>query len=136
MYGVPKNTVGLLFVLAIFLDCTWDAFLSISWSFPRVPHHNPESLAWSFGILLFRKWGKCVDIGSKIDSGGTFNIFKHYLLIILCNFIITLFVSFLYHFFRSVVSLLMASKTSINFSSSSVTISDGIGLYPYFWVPK
>ena len=40
----------------------------------------------------------------------------------------TLFVSFLYHFFRRVVSLLMASKTAINLSSSSVTISDGIGL--------
>ena len=43
----------------------------------------------------------------------------------------TLFVSFLYHFFRRVVSLLMASKTAINLSSSSVTISDGMGLKKY-----
>ena len=53
---------------------------------------------------------------------------KFYRIICQMRKIQTLFVSFLYHFFRRVVSLLMASKTAINLSSSSVTISDGIGL--------
>ena len=34
----------------------------------------PESLACSLGILLLRKWGRCVVIGSRIDSGGTYRI--------------------------------------------------------------
>ena len=69
-------------------------------------------------------------IGSKMDSGGT----SHQQQII--SFIFecwagsagTLLLSFLYHFFRRVVSLLIVSSTSINLSSSSVTISEGMGL--------
>jgi hypothetical protein len=34
----------------------------------------PESLACSLGILLLRKWGRWVVIGSRIDSGGTYRI--------------------------------------------------------------
>ena len=56
-------------------------------------------------------------MGSRIDSGGT------------------LLVSFLYHFFNRVVSLLMASSTAISLSSSSVTISDGMGLEKYLLIP-
>ena len=50
---------------------TCEAFLNINWSLLRVPHHIPESRACSFGILLLRKWGRWVVIGSKMDSGGT-----------------------------------------------------------------
>ena len=82
-----------------------------------MPHHKPESLACNFGILLLRKCGRWVEIGSSIDSGGT------------------LLVSFLYHFFNRVVSLLMASSTAISLSSSSVTISDGMGLEKYLLIP-
>ena len=49
---------------------TLAAFLSMSWSLPRVPHQIPASLACSFGWRLLRKWTRWVVMGSRMDSGG------------------------------------------------------------------
>ena len=55
------------------------AFLSMSWSLPRVPHQMPASLAWSLGCRLLRKWTRWVEMGSSTDSGGTWRYVCRYL---------------------------------------------------------
>ena len=55
---------------------TLAAFLSISWSLPRVPHQIPASRACSLGCRLFRKWYRWVVMGRRMDSGGVWNQIK------------------------------------------------------------
>ena len=68
---VARDEVGFEELISNSSVPTLAAFLSMSWSLPRVPHQIPASLAWSLGWRLLRKWTRWVEIGSRTDSAGT-----------------------------------------------------------------